>query len=162
MAFKKRTLAIFNVVSIIIICLVAAGFMELQKIERANYQKVLNQLNSANQLVSDLKSDEYKLIYLGDFELTHYCLELYPHICGEGKGITYTGTQAIVGKTIAVDPKIIPYGTKVYIEGYGWRIAEDKGAWINDNHIDILVDTHDQALDLGTKTGGVWILAKNP
>lgn len=161
MVFKIRMLAIFNVVSIIIICFVLTGCMELQKIERTNHQKVLNQLSSVNQIVSDLKSDEYEFVYLGDFKLTHYCLELYPHICGEGKGITYTGTQATVGRTIAVDSRVIPYGTKVYIEGYGWRIAEDKGAAINDSHIDILVDTHDQALQLGTKTGGVWILIEN-
>ena len=145
----------------VIMWLFVIGFLEIQTLERESYLKTVSRLNAANQMASDLKSNEYNVVYLGDFELTHYCSELYPHICGEGYGITYTGTQATVGRTIAVDPRVIPYGAKVYIEGYGWRIAEDKGAWVNDNHIDILVDTHDQALKLGTKTGGVWILVEN-
>ena len=145
----------------VIMWLFVIGFLEIQTLERESHLKTVSRLNAANQMASDLKSNEYNVVYLGDFELTHYCSELYPHICGEGHGITYTGTQATVGRTIAVDPRVIPYGAKVYIEGYGWRIAEDKGAWVNDNHIDILVDTHDQALELGTKTGGVWILVEN-
>lgn len=57
-----------------------------------------------------------------------------------GKGITATGTRATAGRTIAVDPKVIPYGTKVYIEGWGYRIAEDCGGF-RGNHIDIFVDS---------------------
>ena len=161
MKSKTKILIIFNIVFVIITSIILVGCIELNKIDKNNYRQTLEQLNVVNQTVSDLKSDEYKLVYLGDFKLTHYCAELYPHICGEGHGITYTGTKATVGKTIAVDPKVIPYGTKVYIEGYGWRTAEDKGAWVNDNHIDILVDTHERALGLGTQTGGVWILVEN-
>lgn len=58
-----------------------------------------------------------------------------------GKGITATGTTAKEGRTIAVDPKVIPYGTKVYIDGWGYRIAEDCGGGIKGNHIDIYVDS---------------------
>jgi len=63
---------------------------------------------------------------------------------GDQKGLdpqlrTATGTTATAGRTIAVDPKVIPYGTKVYIEGYGIRIAEDCGGF-RGNHIDIFVN----------------------
>lgn len=63
---------------------------------------------------------------------------------GDQKGLhpelrTATGTTATAGRTIAVDPKVIPYGTKVYIEGYGYRIAEDCGGF-RGNHIDIFVN----------------------
>ena len=161
MVLKIRILAIFSVISMVIMWLFVIGFLGIQTLERESHLKTVSQLNAANQIASDLKSNEYNVVYLGDFKLTHYCSELYPHVCGEGHGITYTGTKATVGRTIAVDSAVIPYGTKVYIEGYGWRIAEDCGGAVNDNHIDILVDTHDQALDLGTKTGGVWILVEN-
>jgi 3D (Asp-Asp-Asp) domain-containing protein len=161
MAFKTRALTILNIASVTIACFFIFIFVGLCKAERSNHEDTISQLDSAKQVISDLKTPEYKFVFLGDFKLTHYCSELYPHICGEGHGITYTGTKATPGRTIAVDPKKIPYGTQVYIEGYGWRIAEDKGAWVNDNHIDILVDTHDRALELGTKIGGVWILVKN-
>ena len=55
---------------------------------------------------------------------------------------------------------MIPYGSQVYIEGYGWRIAEDCGGWVNGKHIDIAVDTHAEASSMGVKNGGVWILTQ--
>jgi 3D (Asp-Asp-Asp) domain-containing protein len=116
------------------------------------------QLKNYSTLVDDLKGVKSQLIYLGDFKLTHYCTESVEHICGTGDGITATGTQVTAGRTIAVDPTVIPYGTQVYIEGYGWRIAEDCGGAVNGNHIDIAVDTHSQAISMGTTNGGVWIL----
>ena len=117
-------------------------------------------LLAANTTIEDLKNTGYKLVYLGDFKVTHYCTEKREHICGTGNGITATGTQVTAGRTIAVDPKVIPYGTKVYIEGYGWRIAEDCGGAVKGNRIDMAVDTHAQAISMGIKTGGVWVLIK--
>ena len=119
-----------------------------------------SELQEANQTIEDLKGSEYKLVYLGNFKLTHYCNERFDHICG-GNGVTASGTKTSVGRTVAVDPKKIPYGTNIYIEGYGWRVAEDCGAAVKNNQIDILVSTHSQANSMGTKFGGVWILVKN-
>lgn len=130
------------------------------KIESEKASQALAELEIANKTVADLKYQEYELIYLGDFKLTHYCNEYYEHICGHGNGLTATGTNVTPGWTIAVDPKVIPYGTKVYIEGYGWRLAEDCGSSIKGNHIDVAVDTHDDAMDTGIKNGGVWVLVK--
>lgn len=66
-------------------------------------------------------------------------------------GITSTGRKAIVGRTIAVDPKVIPYGSKVFIPGFGWRVAEDTGGAIRGNRIDILVRDEEEAFKLGRK-----------
>lgn len=117
-------------------------------------------LEEANAMIDELKSDEYKLVYIGSYKLTHYCTEKRAHICGTGTGLTATGTKVTAGRSIAVDPSVIPYGSKVYIEGYGWRIAEDCGGGVDGKHIDIAVETHSQALKMGTKTGGVWLLIK--
>lgn len=117
-------------------------------------------LDEVNETIAQLKGVEYELVYLGDFKITHYCTEHREHICGTGTGITASGTQVTAGRTVAVDPKIIPYGTKLYIEGYGWRIAEDCGGAVKNTQIDVAVDTHSDALAMGVKSGGVWILVE--
>ena len=94
-----------------------------------------------------------------EFVITAYCSEDYPHICNDGEAIyTATGTVATAGRTIAVDPNIIPYGTEVEIEGVGVRIAEDCGGAIKGNRIDLLFDTHQEALNFGRQTKEVRIL----
>jgi 3D (Asp-Asp-Asp) domain-containing protein len=59
---------------------------------------------------------------------------------------------------VAVDPNVIPMGTKLYIEGYGEAIAADQGNAIKGNRIDLYFDTHQQALNWGMKTVKVTIL----
>ena len=122
------------------------------------YTILKEEFDLANATIQDLKNQTPRLVYLGNFKLTHYCTEIYEHICGTGTGLTATGTQVTADRTIAVDPTVIPYGAQVYIEGYGWYIAEDCGGAVKGNHIDIAVSTHEQALSLGTTNGGVWIL----
>lgn len=88
-----------------------------------------------------------------------YCKENYPHICNDGESAyTSTGTIATPGRTVAVDPDIIPYGTTIEIEGVGVRIAEDCGGAIKGNRIDLLFDTHEEALEWGMQTRKVTIL----
>ena len=124
-------------------------------------ETVKSELEDANGTISDLKNSEYKLVYMGDFKLTHYCPGYHGEPCGTGDGITATGTKVVEGRTIAADPNVVPYGTKVYIEGYGWRTAEDCGGGVKGNHIDIAVSDHSSAMSMGVKNGGVWILVKN-
>lgn len=73
---------------------------------------------------------------------------------------TATGSKPKEGRTIAVDPKVIPYGSTVYIEGYGYFIAEDTGGAIKGNRIDIFINDYNKARQLGRKTANVWILGK--
>ncbi|MFB5190449.1 3D domain-containing protein [Alicyclobacillus fastidiosus] len=68
-----------------------------------------------------------------------------------GYGITSTGTFAATGRTVAVDPHVIPYGSLLYIDGIGWRVAEDTGGAIRGHHIDVLVDSRQRALQFGVK-----------
>lgn len=115
-------------------------------------------LDAANKTISDLKESQHELVYMGNFKLTHYCAETYEHICGTGTELTATGTEVTVGRTVAVDPNVIPYGTQIYIEGYGWFVAEDCGGAVKNKQIDIAVETHADALFMGVKHGGVWVL----
>jgi 3D (Asp-Asp-Asp) domain-containing protein len=66
-------------------------------------------------------------------------------------GITYSGSRAEEGRTIAVDPKIIPIGTTVFIDGVGIRQAEDVGSAIRGSRIDVYMKNVDQALEFGVK-----------
>ena len=70
--------------------------------------------------------------------------------CGKTDGITATGTKATAGRTIAVDPSIIPFGTEVIINGNTY-IAEDRGGVIKGNKVDIFFDTHEEALQFGRR-----------
>jgi 3D (Asp-Asp-Asp) domain-containing protein len=118
------------------------------------------ELDVANLTITDLKSEEYELAYIGEFAYTYYCDEREPHICGMGIGLTATGNPTEVGWTIAVDPTVIPLGTIVYIEGIGFRIAHDTGGAIEGNHIDILLETHAECFEQTLVNGGVWILVR--
>lgn len=60
--------------------------------------------------------------------------------------------------TIAVDPRVIPLGTRVYVDGYGFAIAEDTGGAIKGNTIDVFLDTPAEAHNWGVKYVNVYIL----
>lgn len=95
-----------------------------------------------------------------DVVVTAYCKENYPHICNDGESkYTSTGTIATAGRTVAVDPKFIPYGSHIEIEGVGVRVAEDCGGAIKgENRIDLLVETHQEAIEWGVQTRKATIL----
>lgn len=116
-----------------------------------------HELKEANMTIQNLKDTEATLVYLGDFKITYYCDERFSHICG-GSGVTASGKPTEVGATIAVDKTVIPLGTTVYVEGIGYMEAQDTGGAVIGNHIDILVEDHYTAEQLGVQYGGVWIL----
>ena len=76
-----------------------------------------------------------------------------------GDTITSTGVRPIEGTTIAVDPKIIPYGTKVYIPKFNRIfIAQDCGSAIKGNRIDIFMNSYDRCMEWGYRTIEIYIL----
>lgn len=81
--------------------------------------------------------------------VTYYC---DCEICTGQYTSTKSGTTPIAGYTIAVDPKFIPLGSRVYIENIGWRIAEDVGGAVKGNHIDVFTATHEEATRGGRHT----------
>lgn len=96
-----------------------------------------------------------ELVSMGEFKITHYCP--CSKCCGEwADGITYTGTQATAGRTIAVDPDVIPLGSTVVIDGQEY-IAEDIGGAIHGSRLDIFMDSHQAALEAGVKYAEVFI-----
>ncbi|HEX9746114.1 MAG TPA: 3D domain-containing protein [bacterium] len=72
-------------------------------------------------------------------------------------GFTATGHPAGHG-VCAVDPSVIPLGTQLWIEGYGYALACDTGGAIKGNRIDVCFDTHSEAISWGRRTVLVYIL----
>lgn len=101
------------------------------------------------------------LTALGTYKVTHYCP--CTKCCGQyANGITATGTTATEGRTVAVDPKVIPYGSQVlvrYADGSEHTyIAEDCGGAIKGNRLDVFMASHDAALTAGVKTAEVFLV----
>ncbi|OZM55856.1 hypothetical protein CIB95_15160 [Lottiidibacillus patelloidae] len=86
----------------------------------------------------------------------------YTALCDSGcTGITATGINLLENpdmKVIAVDPRVIPLGTRVFVEGYGYAIAGDTGGAIKGYKIDIYVKTKDEARKFGRKKVKITIL----
>lgn len=98
-------------------------------------------------------------VFLGEYTLTAYCP--CTRCCGKDDGITATGTQATQGRTIAVDPTVIPYGTRVVLifpDGTQHTFtAEDCGGAIKGNRIDVYFDSHAEALEFGVKSAMAYV-----
>ncbi|KAB8137674.1 LysM peptidoglycan-binding domain-containing protein [Gracilibacillus oryzae] len=85
----------------------------------------------------------------------------YTAKCAGCSGITATGINLLENpnmKVIAVDPNVIPLGSRVYVEGYGEAIAGDTGGAINGNKVDLHVPTKQEALNWGRRQVQVTIL----
>jgi 3D (Asp-Asp-Asp) domain-containing protein len=78
----------------------------------------------------------------------------------ENGGYTTTATGLPIGYgAAAVDPRVIPLGTKMYVEGYGYAFACDTGGAIKGHRIDLAYDSYGVANSKGRKKVRVWILA---
>ena len=76
---------------------------------------------------------------------------------GNGEGITAMGIPATYG-IVAVDPNVIPLGSRVYIPGYGEALAADTGGAIYGYRIDLCMENYWQAMDFGRRTVTVFVL----
>ena len=86
----------------------------------------------------------------------------YTAECDGCSGITRTGINLKDNrnkKVIAVDPNVIPLGSKVYVEGYGEAIAGDIGSAIKGNRIDLHVPTKSEAFEFGVREVEVTVLS---
>lgn len=126
--------------------------------------------------VSELKNDtnspgipkKYKQVV--KVKATAYCL--CKKCCGKSPsdpyyGVTASGLRIVPNtgmKVIAIDPRMFKLGSKVYVESldgskdYGNAIAADTGGGIKGNHIDLYMDTHEEALKWGVRYVNLYIL----
>lgn len=90
-------------------------------------------------------------------------LNISKTITVESTAYTYTGNTTATGITprqglIAVDPRVIAMGSKVYVEGYGYAIAADTGGDIQGNRVDVFFPNLRQCLDWGRKPVRIYLL----
>ena len=82
-------------------------------------------------------------------------------VCYSGDpNVTASGREIRPGITVAAGPSI-PFGTWIWIEGFGWRCVEDRGSAIKDGHVDIAMISRQNALDFGRQEVLV-IIPKSP
>jgi 3D (Asp-Asp-Asp) domain-containing protein len=70
---------------------------------------------------------------------------------------TFTGVYPQVGM-VAVDPKVIPLGQRLYVVGYGFAVAKDTGGDIKGDRIDVFMETRQEALQWGRRNVKVYVL----
>ncbi|EGS9998901.1 hypothetical protein I9Y31_001109 [Clostridium perfringens] len=127
---------------------------EAKKAEEAAKNNAANSLNttSSNNSSSQPSSDgKYKKTL--SMEATAY----------SGGTLTAMGLKPVRDpggiSTIAVDPSVIPLGSKVYIPGYGYAIASDTGGVIKGNIIDLYMNSHDECISWGRRQVTLHIVA---
>ena len=101
----------------------------------------------------DKAADDLELAYEGTMTA-----KAYAYTTGGSVGTkTASGKRAAVG-LIAVDPTVIPFGTKLYVDGYGFCEAADTGGNIKRNTIDLYMETVHDCLSWGVRNVKVYIL----
>ncbi len=112
------------------------------------------------------KADDFSYSKVITCNATAYDLSFQS--CGKwpgdpGYGITASGTYAKYG-TVAVDPRVIPLGTRMYIESadgsfvYGYCVAEDTGGAIKGNKVDLFFNSYNECMQFGRRNVNVYIL----
>lgn len=149
--------------SALLVVLTIAGMFAKAANERDILQQELIRLQQENgrlkARVEELKQEKEDELqgrieeWLETWEIDEAEATFYTKECGTGDGITYTGTKATVGRTVAVDPAVIPLGSWLYIEGFGWRRAEDTGSAVRGNIIDIYVGEGEKARQAALRAG---------
>lgn len=98
------------------------------------------------------------LINMGEFKITYYCS---CKECSEEWNVqTATGTGCVEGRTVAVDPNVISYGTRILIDDDIF-VAEDCGGLVKGDHIDIYVNSHEKTKDLGVEYKNIYVIRDN-
>ena len=136
------------------------GNIEKNRAEETKKNEII--LSKNNEIVAEFEEMDLNVEEIQEakqetknFEITAYCPCV--HCCGKTDGITASGVKAIEGVTVATDNSI-PFGTKIYIDGVGERIVQDRGGAIKGNKIDLYFDSHEKALEFGRQTKQVTIL----
>lgn len=129
----------------IILALIAALQPEPEEVNHVNVHRQIAQ-QEYQKAIEEYETPQ--LVSLGEFKVTFYCACTK---CTDGDRITACGEPVQEGLTIAADTSLYPFGTMLYIEGFGWRKVQDTGPAIQGNEIDIFMESHDACNQAGIK-----------
>ncbi len=110
---------------------------------------------TASDTVTETSLSQSRLTPLGTFKTTAYCP--CRACCGKWGKTTSTGTVPRASHTIAVDPRVIPHGSRILINGIVYT-AEDEGSGVKGKHIDIFFNTHSEAKNYGLRKVPVYLI----
>lgn len=156
-----RTVLVMTVVVI----LLAGGMVSIENAIKEQAEVIQEQ----NEIIEGLVEEKEGLVHelqelqervesleerwsVGIGEITTYaplCPTAVEGMCYEGNpNTTYSGEQVVIGETVAAGPDV-PIGTKVWIEGFGWRKVTDRGGAIGPGDWDVAVESRQEAMRFG-------------
>lgn len=151
---NKRVIKIVVASLMAFLVVLSAGHIQPKKqVQPVNQTKAINTIKD-NKLKSKTSYHKKGNLYMTQGKRMQVGATAY---CNDP--ITATGTKPEVGRTIAVDPRVIPYGTRVYIPQFDRVfIAEDCGSAIKGKRIDIYMQDYNTCMEWGFKTIDIYIL----
>ncbi|MCJ7841244.1 LysM peptidoglycan-binding domain-containing protein [Lederbergia sp. NSJ-179] len=124
-------------------------------------KQVQQKVEKKTEQVSTKKAEQVQANHEPEGKEMTVTATAYTASCNGCSGITATGLDLKKNpnqKVIAVDPKVIPLGSKVHVEGYGTAVAGDTGGAIKGNKIDLFIPSKADAIKFGVRTVKIKVL----
>lgn len=170
---KAKLNAILYIITIIMVIMLAIGCIYEERQNKTaihrSYEVIHNIDDSKQQIENKIEieidkevdTQAVEPVNLGEFKLTAYCpCKICCGIWASSRpnGVVYgaIGEELKEGYSIAVDPNVIPYKTKVIINDKIYE-AQDCGGAIKGNRIDVYFESHDDALEFGVQYAEVFV-----
>ena len=141
-------------------------YQSIIQVQDQNIRELQEQINNHNTNIETYRLELQELQdILNQLTVQKFTATAYTHVAvpgvadinGTGDGITRSGLPVSEG-LIAVDPRVIPLGTKVWVDGYGVLLAADTGGAIKGKRIDIFFDSRQEAMNFGRQDVTVrWV-----
>lgn len=155
-------LIVFGVVLITSSRTTAADFAEENTASITLSTYTLNPSEIASQSLTEAYDD----VVVEPEWITYWATAYCPNecCCGAWSRIAFkataSGVGAVEGRTIAMDPSY-PFGTRIYIEGLGERVCEDRGGAIVGDRIDLYFETHEAACEWGMRQVRAYVIKED-
>lgn len=152
---KKSTKYLIARLGVMALCMMLGfGLGWISKETEVVEVKVEQPIVRINQPIEETKTEPTPKYTEMQVVATAYCPCV--ECCGKSDGMTATGTKAKANRTVAADPKILPYGTEILC-GMGEFVVEDTGGSIKGNRVDFFFDSHEEALKFGRQEFTIWV-----